>query len=56
MECTSLPTFDKQDLELAKRIRVIPFSAKIANPAPMGEKIQHWAPHFFARLQSICVH
>jgi phage/plasmid-associated DNA primase len=53
MECTTLPTFDKQDIELAKRIRVIPFAAKIANPEPMGEKIQRWAPHFFARLQSI---
>ena len=53
MECTTLPTFDKQDIELAKRIRVIPFAAKIANPEPMGEKIQCWAPHFFARLQSI---
>jgi len=56
MECTALPTFDKQDLELAKRIRVIPFAAKIANPVPMDEKIQRWAPHFLARLQSICVH
>ena len=53
MECTALPTFDKQDIELAKRIRVIPFTAKIANPVSMDENIQRWAQHFFARLQSI---
>jgi hypothetical protein len=53
MECTVLPTFDKQDLELAKRIRVIPFAANIQNPEPMVEKIQRWAPYFLARLQNI---
>ncbi len=53
MECTTLPTFDSQDMELAKQIRVIPFAAKIQNPVSMSEKIQRWAPHFLSRLQSL---
>ncbi len=53
MECTVLPTFDKQDFELAKRIRVIPFVTKIQNPVQMVEQIQRWVPHFFARLQTL---
>jgi phage/plasmid-associated DNA primase len=55
MECTSLPKFDKEDEELAKRIRVIPFATTIQTPVRMSDKIQYWAPHFFARLQRLCV-